>query len=314
MHDEFTRRAASPFQRHPSNPILTAADWPYPASAVFNAGVARVGADTVLLVRVEDPSGISHLTAARSTDGVGDWRVDVKPTLTVGAGAEAERWGVEDPRVTTVEGEHVVAYTGVSPSGPLVCLATTRDFRAFTRHGAVLPPENKDAALFPERIDGRWAMLHRPVANLGGPRADIWVSFSPDLRHWGDHRRVLPAGSGLAWDAAKVGIGPPPLRTDDGWLILYHGVRNTVSGPVYRLGLALLDLTDPTVVLARSREWVMAPQEPYERIGDVPNVVFPCGWLLDEDGETIRLYYGAADTVIGLATARLAALLRELVG
>ena len=199
-----------------------------------------------------------------------------------------------------------------SQGGPLICLASTKDFVAFERRGVLMPPEDKDAALFPCQFGRRWALLHRPVPNYTQMGAHIWLSFSPDLRHWGDMELLLPAERGGWWDAGKIGLGPPPLETDAGWLLCYHGVKPTAAGSIYRLGLALLDLEDPRKVLARSNEWVFGPLAPYEQAGDVPNVVFPCGWVLEHDRDTIRLYYGAADTCIGVATASVAELLDHL--
>jgi predicted GH43/DUF377 family glycosyl hydrolase len=147
---------------------------------------------------------------------------------------------------------------------------------------------------------------------MPGFGAHIWLSFSPDLHHWGDSRVLLAARHGGWWDANKVGLGPPPLLTNDGWLLCYHGVRVTASGSIYRLGLALLDRDDPTRVLARGNEWVFGPQEPYERSGDVPDAVFPCGWILRDDGDTLHVYYGAADSVVCVAEASLDKLLSHL--
>lgn len=299
------------FTRHPANPIVTTADLPYAANSVFNPGATIRDGETILLMRVEDRRGLSHLTVARSADGVTGWRIDAASTF-VGKPDEhpEEIWGIEDPRVTFLEEEQrwIVAYTAYSTAGPLVSLATTDDFETFERIGAVLPPENKDAALFPVRFDGRWVLIHRPVTGAFG--AHMWISFSPDLRHWGDHRILLKAREGGWWDARKIGLSPPPLKTDRGWLIMYHGVRTTASGSIYRLGLALHDLENPSRLLKRSSEWVFAPRESYERFGDVGDVVFPCGWTLVED--EIRVYYGAADTSIALATGRLSELLAWL--
>jgi predicted GH43/DUF377 family glycosyl hydrolase len=294
------------FRRHPANPVLTAADLPYAANSVFNAGATRINDEVLLLMRVEDRCGISHLTAARSRDGVGGWRVDSMPTLPASPETHPEEiWGIEDPRITYLAEQErwAVVYTAYSEGGPLVSLATTADFERFERHGPVMPPEDKDAALFPKRFGGRWAMIHRPVASGAGTSAHIWISFSPDTRHWGDHRILIPARRGGWWDANKVGLSPPPLETDEGWLILYHGVRMTASGCIYRLGLALLDLEDPCRVIARSGEWVFGPEMDYEVFGDVDKVVFPCGWLAD--GGEVRLYYGGADRCLALATAGL---------
>jgi len=298
------------FERHPGNPIISAHDLPYPAHAVFNAGAAKVGDEYLLLLRVEDKRGLSHLTVARSPDGVRTWKIDEKPSMMPCPDEHPEEvYGIEDPRITYLEerGVWAVAYTSFSEGGPLVSLALTEDFKEFDRHGPVLPPEDKDAALFPARIKGRWAMVHRPVTVYPGTGAHIWISFSPDLRHWGDHRILLPARRGAWWDANKVGLSPPPLRTDEGWLMLYHGVRTTASGVIYRLGLALLDLEDPLKVIARSDEWIFAPETHYELLGDVDKVVFPCGWI--REGDEILLYYGGADTCVGLATAKLSDLL-----
>jgi predicted GH43/DUF377 family glycosyl hydrolase len=301
------------FRRSDANPILTVADLPYQANSVFNPAAARVDGETVLLVRVEDMRGISQLHVARSADGITDWRFDPEPLLRADVDHDPEEtWGCEDPRVTWLpeREEWVIAYTAYSRRGPLVSLATSRDFRTVHRLGPAMPPEDKDAALFPQRFDGRWAMIHRPSPLRGG--AHMWISYSPDLRHWGDHQLLLEARAGAWWDANKIGLGPPPLQTTEGWLVLYHGVHATSDGPIYRAGLALLDLDDPTRVLRRTDEWVFGPSAPYEVTGDVGRVVFPCGWTLDEATDTLYLYYGAADTVIGVAAAQLADVLARV--
>lgn len=301
------------FTRHPGNPILTARDLPYPANTVFNAGATIINGETLLMMRVEDRRGQSHLTVARSKDGITDWVCDAQPTFTPDPDRYPEEiWGVEDPRITYLEEQdrYAIAYTAFSVGGPLVSLATTTDFKKFQRLGPVMPPEDKDAALFPVRFGGRWAMLHRPVPAASGTGAHIWLSWSPDLKHWGDHHILLRARRGGWWDANKIGLSPPPLRTDEGWLILYHGVRLNASGAIYRLGLALLDLEMPTKVIARSDEWVFEPERDYELFGDVDKVVFPCGWVA-LDGE-VRIYYGAADSRIALATAKITDLLEYM--
>lgn len=301
------------FTRHPANPIITPAHLPYVANSVFNPGAALCNGETILLLRVEDRRGLSHLTVARSEDGAAGWRIEADPSFVADPDAYPEEtWGVEDPRLTYIEEEQrwVVAYTAYSRGGPLVSLAATEDFKTFERLGAVMPPEDKDAALFPVRFGGRWALIHRPIASFGVFGAHIWISFSPDLRHWGDHQILLRAREGGWWDANKIGLSPQPLKTDRGWLILYHGVRATGVGSLYRLGLALLDLEEPRRVLKRSSEWVFSPTESYERFGDVADVVFPCGWTLVDD--EVRLYYGAADTSVGLATGQLSELLAWL--
>jgi predicted GH43/DUF377 family glycosyl hydrolase len=298
--------------RHPDNPILQPEDWPYPVNSVFNPGVIRLNdtGETLLLTRVEDRSGLSHLCAARSANGVTDWRVDSQPTLLPERDdRRGELWGIEDPRITWAPEleKYVVVYTAYSRGGPGVALALTTDFKQFEHLGMILPPEDKDAALFPRRFGGHWAIVHRPVPREGS--AHIWISFSPDLRHWGSHQILMYARKGGWWDARKIGLSPPPIETPEGWLILYHGVRYTASGCVYRVGLALLDLEDPTRVIYRSSEWIFGPLFLYERIGDVQEVVFPTGTILEDDKDTLRVYYGAADTCVGLATARVSELI-----
>jgi predicted GH43/DUF377 family glycosyl hydrolase len=298
------------FHRFAKNPILTAADWPYPINTVFNAGATLLAdGSTLLLCRVEDRRGHSHLCAARSPNGIDDWEIDPKPTLLPDPDDYPEElWGIEDPRITYVPElqKYAVVYTAYSRGGPCVSLALTEDFKHFERMGDIIPPEDKDAALLPRRIGQYWALLHRPVSTMG---AHIWISYSPDLRHWGSHRLILEARRGAWWDANKIGLSPPPIETPQGWLILYHGVRHTPAGALYRLGLALFDLQTPEQCLLRGDSWVFGPEDPYERYGDVDNVVFPCGYTIGTNGDTINLYYGGADTCIALASGSIRALL-----
>jgi predicted GH43/DUF377 family glycosyl hydrolase len=295
------------FRRHPANPILRAADWPYPVNAVFNPGAAVVDGETVLLARVETLTGISHLTVARSANGIDGWAVDSKPLLAPEDGVESEQWGFEDARAVWVEEleRWVITCTAYGPAGPAVYLATTRDFRTVERHGIVKQPEDKNAALLPERIDGNWILFHRPMTAFGGARGEIVLSRSADLNSWSAPEQVLQPRRGAWWDSLRIGLGPPPLRTERGWLVIYHGVKETVGGTIYRVGLALVDLNEPTRVLGRASEWVFGPQAPYERQGDVSNTVFPCGLVRVPESGEVRLYYGAADTSICVATARI---------
>jgi len=303
------------FHRHEKNPILTASDWPYPAHTVFNPGATKLAdGTTLLLCRVEDRRGHSHLCAARSANGLDGWVIDPSPTLLPNPGEYPEElWGIEDPRLTYVEElrKHAVAYTAFSRGGPGVALALTEDFRSFERYGLVMQPDDKDAALLPRRVNGNFALIHRPMQDSG---SHIWVSFSPDLRNWGTHKIMLPARRGGWWDANKVGLSPPLIETPEGWLMIYHGVRHTASGSLYRIGLALFDLETPDVCLTRGESWVFGPEAPYEREGDVPNAVFPCGLTIGEDKDTIFLYYGAADTSIAVATGSIRELLLWLAG
>lgn len=296
------------FTRCPANPLLTAADWPYQVTAVFNPAAAIVGGQTVLVCRVEDRHGVSHLTVARSDDGIRGWRIDDTPLI------RGDRmWGVENPRATWVNelGCWVIAYTVCGPQGPSVALASTRDFRQVDLIGTAVPPDDKDASLLSRHINGEFVLLHRPYSPKTR-RADIWLSHSIDLRSWTMPELVMAARAGPTWDSLRVGMGPPPIETPAGWLGIYHGVKQLVRGPVYRVGLVLLDRERPQRVLRRSSDWILAPTAPYERAGDAPNVVFPTGVTLDPETDTLRLYYGAADTVVAMASARLSDLIDYL--
>ena len=301
------------FSRHSDNPILTANDWPYAVNSVFNPGATLLpDGTTLLLCRVEDRRGLSHLTVARSVNGIDNWQIDSRPTFAADPiDFPEELWGVEDPRITYVEElkKYAIVYTAYTRDGPGVSLALTEDFSQFERLGVIMAPEDKDAALLPHRIDGQWALIHRPVS---APRAHMWISFSENLYHWGCHKLMLEARRGAWWDANKIGLSPPPILTAKGWLVIYHGVRQTAAGAIYRLGLALFDLMNPEVCLKRGDEWIFGPEETYERRGDVDNVVFPCGTTIAPDGDTVRLYYGAADTSIAMATGSIHALLLAL--
>jgi len=301
------------FQRHPANPpsfVIPVGLW---AHMVFNAGATRLpDGTTLLLCRVEDRRGHSHLCAARSDNGVDGWRIDPEPTLRPDPECHPEElWGIEDPRITYLDelGKYAVAYTAYSRGGPGVALALTEDFRSFERCGLVMQPDDKDAALLPRRINGQFALLHRPVTDRG---AHIWISFSPDLRNWGGHKLVLAARLGSWWDANRVGLSPPLIETPRGWLMLYHGVKRTGAGCLYRLGVALLDLETADHCRLRGDSWVFGPETAYEREGDVGYVTFPCGWTVGPDGDAINLYYGAADTCVALPTGRVSHLLNWL--
>lgn len=245
---------------------------------------------------------LSHLRLAWSDDGV-HFTVEPKPTL-MGYG-ELESFGIEDCRVTEMEGTYYLTYTAVSPSGIGVGLISTTDWQEFTRHGVIFPTNNKDCALFPERVGGQYVALHRPSnVYIGGHY--IWISFSPDLEHWGHHQCLAWSRPGL-WDSARIGAGAEPIKTERGWLAIYHGANEDHR---YCLGALLLDLSDPTKVLARSFEPIMEPLAPYEQTGFFGNVVFTNGHILD--GDTVTVYYGASDEVICGARFSIQAILDSL--
>lgn len=249
---------------------------------------------------------ISHLRVVRlSADGL---TVREVSKAAFGPGAETEEFGVEDPRITTIAGRHYFTYVAVSCHGPATALASTVDFREFTRHGIIFCPENKDVVLFPEPISGSYAALHRPVCGSPFTRPEMWVARSPDLIHWGGH---VPLDiSGGEWQSGRVGGGAPPIRVEGGWLELYHGNRQpTRPGEVgaYYGGAVLLDLEDPSKVLRRTAEPIFAPEAAFEKSGFVPNIVFPTGVV--QSGEDLLVYYGAADSSVAVVAFSLGELL-----
>lgn len=294
--------------RWKGNPVITVDDLPFRANTVFN-GTPIVTDDGVnLLLRIEGQHGYSFFALARSTDGL-DFTIDPEPVMLPareGAFAAYETKGIEDPRVTIVEGICYVVYTAVGPCGPRIALAKTDDYVNYERIALISEPGNKDGILFPRKIKGRYARLDRPIG-LG--RGSIWVSYSPDLINWGDSEVVITPRTGY-WDDYRIGASVAPIETDEGWLEIYHGVKMTSAGPIYRTGVVLLDLDVPSKVIKRGDSAILSPREEYERIGDVPNVCFACGAVIADDGE-MKIYYGAADTSICVATCTLEQLLTE---
>ena len=266
-------------------------------------------------------TSLSHLRVARSTDGI-HFEVDATPALA--PATTMESWGIEDARITLLAGTYWINYTAVSPYGIATALASTRDFRTFDRHGIIFPPQNRDVAIFPEPIEGRYAALHRPMPEGIGEPA-IWIASSSDMTSWGEHRVVARARDD-GWDSAKIGGGAVPFRVrvdgGDAWLAVYHGVERTAPEPdatpssaqqvplQYSLGALLLDARDPSRVIARSREPILEPEATYEREGFFGRVVFTCGLLTDDD--RVRIYYGAADEVTAVADLSLDAILSGL--
>ncbi len=277
-------------RRHPDNPILEPIpDHPWESRNVFNCGVINHGEEIVLVYRAQGESDdVSQLGLASSTDGL---RFNRLPDPVFVPETADEVQGVEDPRLTFLDGRVHMLYTAWSPGNIQVARASTTDFRTWERRGVVFPgPDNKDAALFPRRINGRYCAFHRIPPSM-------WIAWSDDLKTWGDYQRIIDPRPGR-YDDLKLGAGGPPIETERGWLVIYHGVDQDL---VYRLGVALLDLDDPSRVINRPVDPVLVPQEPWELLGDVPNVVFTCGTA--ELGADYLIYYGGADRVIGLATA-----------
>jgi len=234
-------------------------------------------------------SSLSHLRLARSTDGF-HFEIDKQPAIF--PTEDYEEYGIEDPRMTNIEGTVYINYTAVSRYGISVALASTTDFKTYTKHGIILPPENKNVVIFPEKINGQYVMLHRP-ATTGLGSQQIWMAYSSDMLHWGKHVPVMGKRPGM-WDSIRLGAGAIPIKTEYGWLEIYHGV-NELQG--YCLGAVLLDLNEPSKILARSNIPFLIPETEYERTGFFGNVVFTCGAVITEsqDKRIVRIYYGAAD-------------------
>lgn len=295
-------------QRWDGNPLITVEDIPFPCNAVFNAACAKHEGVYILLLRVENLTGRSVFALARSDDGF-HFEIENDPVMAParkGPFAKYERKGIEDPRITRIDGIYYIMYTAVSKYGPRLALAKTEDFKKIERIALISEPDNKDGVLFPEKIGGKYARLDRPMSGMLG---NIWISYSDDLITWGDSSVVMTIRD-EHWDSWRVGASCQPIRIDGGWLAIYHGVKMASGGPIYRLGAAMLDGKDPSNVLCRTAIPILSPREYYERVGDVNNVVFSCGAILEDDGEELKIYYGASDTSICVGTANVNSLMQ----
>jgi beta-1,4-mannooligosaccharide/beta-1,4-mannosyl-N-acetylglucosamine phosphorylase len=281
------------------------------SNSIFNSAVVPYGDGFAGVFRVDDTRRVMNLHAGRSADGVG-WAIDHDPIGFTPGDARVAEAAVPfehayDPRVTWLEDRYYVSWCN-GYHGPTIGLAWTDDFATFHQLENAFLPFNRNGVLFPRRIGGSYAILSRPSDNGHTPFGEIFYSESPDLVHWGRHRHVM-APRTLTWESTKIGAGPTPIETGEGWLLLYHGVLTSCNGFVYSMGAALLDLEEPWRVLARGSRYLLSPQVPYEQVGDVPNVVFPCAALVDVAADRLTVYYGGADTVVCLAHAHLSELL-----
>ena len=297
------------------NPIVTRDDVPR-ANSIFNSAVVPFENGFAGVFRVDDTRRVMNVHAARSDDGVA-WRIDRDPIAFQPADARVaetrERFEhAYDPRVTWLEDRFYLTWCN-GYHGPTIGVGYTHDFEIFHQIENAFLPFNRNGVLFPRHIGDRYAILSRPSDAGHTPFGDIFYSESPDLVHWGRHRHVL-APLPLSWQSTKIGAGPTPIETDEGWLLLYHGVLTSCNGFVYSMGAALLDLDEPWKVLARASDYLLAPHMPYEQVGDVPNVVFPCAALVDRDADRMTIYYGGADTVVCLAHGHLSELLEFVRG
>lgn len=248
-------------------------------------------------------TSISHFRIARSTNGI-DFKIDEKPAMF--PEKIYERFGIEDPRITEIDGKYYIGYNAVSDiTGITICLASTVDFITFKRHGIIFLPDNKDFALFPEKIGGKYHALNRPSSTEFGMK-DIWISQSDDLMSWGNHKILVTGGEGF-WDDGRIGCGAVPFKINEGWLEIYHAASKDGK---YCLGAILLDIDDPSKIISRNANPIIEPEEPYEKYGFMNNVIFTCGALC-ENG-IVKIYYGAADNYIAYAEIELKEILEKL--
>jgi beta-1,2-mannobiose phosphorylase / 1,2-beta-oligomannan phosphorylase len=290
-------------RRYPGNPILSKAQIPYAVETVHNAAVVKHDGQYVMLFRSHLRTGRSIIGLARSLDGF-HFTADPEPFLKPaqsGPFAEYEEFGVEDPRVTYLDGEYLITYSAYSRNGVRIALAKTGDFGGIERVSLITEADYRNVVIFPEKFGGLYARLDRPHSEIAP--WSIWISYSPDLRFWGESRLIMRPAQ-YHWDEMKIGPGAPPIRTAAGWLSIYHGVFPTMDGSVYRLGVALHDLLDPAKILGVSDSWILQPEDPWEVTGYVHNVVFSCGAVAEADG-TVKIYWGGADTVMCVGEADL---------
>ncbi|TWT47529.1 glycoside hydrolase family 130 protein [Botrimarina hoheduenensis] len=294
--------------RHPGNPILGRKPAPG-LQGVYNSAVAVYGNSYVGVFRTEDHTRFPHLHVGWSEDAL-DWQIDPEP-LVFGNHQHDPADYAYDPRVVKIDDWYYITWCG-GHNGPTISVARTKAFRHFERMENAFLPFNRNGVLFPRRIQGKYLLLSRPSDDGHTAFGDIYVSQSPDMVHWGRHRLVMRSGgeaTGQWWQRTKIGAGPIPIETPEGWLMLYHGVMDTCNGFVYSMGAALLDLDEPWRVLYRTNQHLLTPDADYEVSGHVPNVVFPCAALHDESNGRLAIYYGAADTCTCVAYAHLSELI-----
>jgi predicted GH43/DUF377 family glycosyl hydrolase len=289
--------------RYQNNPILTKDDVPYPVATVHNAGVIKHEGKYIMIFRSHKLNGRSILGKAESEDGY-HFKVYDKPFMipaNTGIFKEYEAFGLEDPRIVFMNGEYLITYSAYSRHGVRIGLAKTKDFKTVERFSLITESDYRNVVIFPEKFHGLYARLDRPHSDISP--WSIWISYSPDLKYWGESKLIMKPLQ-YHWDEMKIGPGAPPIKTSRGWISIYHGVFSTMDGSVYRLGVVLHDLKDPSKIIAVGDEWILQPEEIYEITGYVHNVVFTCG-AIPEDDESVKIYWGGADKVMCVGTARL---------
>lgn len=301
--------------RYKNNPILTKDDVPYQVATVHNAGMVKFNDKYLMLFRSHLHNGRSIIGIAESEDGY-NFKVSPEPFLTPSSTrgenkgretkpftpfGEYEEYGVEDVRISKIGDDYLLTYSAYSRHGVRIGLAKTKDFKTVEKISLITQSDLRNVVIFPEKINGMYVRLDRPHSEIS--KWSIWISYSPDLIHWGNSKVIIKPET-YHWDEMKIGPGATPIKTDKGWLNIYHGVFETMSGVVYRLGVALHDLNDPSIILGVSDEWILQPEEAYEITGYVPNVVFTCGAIPEADG-SVKIYWGGADSVMCVGSAKI---------
>ncbi len=302
----------APVWRFEKNPII-GRDGNKHSNSVFNSAVVPFGDGFAGVFRCDSRSVSMDIFSGRSRDGI-HWEIADDPIVFEGADGEIlNREYRYDPRVCYLEDRYYITWCN-GYHGPTIGVAYTFDFQKFVQLENAFLPYNRNGVLFPRKINGHYMLMSRPSDTGHTPFGDIFVSQSKDMEFWGRHRYMMGAVKGdvSAWQSTKIGPGPVPIETEEGWLLIYHGVLTTCNGYVYRMGCALLDLEEPWKVKKRSRDYILAPYEYYECVGDVPNVTFPCAALCDAPTGRIAIYYGCADTVTGLAFTTVDELIRHM--
>lgn len=294
------------FTRYDGNPVVKPSDVPS-ANSIHNSAIVRYGDGYAGVFRVDTTSFEYKLHTGRSSDGI-KWQIDPEPICIESGDPEVFVTDHSyDPRLVFLEDRFYLTWCNAGAQGAKIGMAWTTDFERFVQMEDPFPPSNRNAVLFPRKLGDAYAMLHRPSDRGHTPFGDVFYSSSPDLVHWGRHRHVFGPASG--WQSTKVGPGPSPLETEEGWLLIYHGVWTSCNGFLYYAGGALLDIEKPWKVIARTKKYLLGPTMPYERVGDVPNVVFPSAMVYLQEVGKVRIYYGCADTCVSMAEADLVELL-----
>ncbi|MCM4164543.1 MULTISPECIES: glycoside hydrolase family 130 protein [unclassified Arenibacter] len=296
--------------RYTENPVVKRDAIPS-SNSIFNSAVVRFQDGYAGVFRCDNKAVQMNIFAGFSKNGI-DWDINHEPIQFQAGNTEMIESDYKyDPRVVFIEDRYWITWCN-GYNGPTIGIGYTFDFKEFFQCENAFLPFNRNGVLFPEKIDGKYAMLSRPSDNGHTPFGDIYISYSPDMKYWGEHRCVMKVTPFVdsAWQCTKIGAGPIPILTDEGWLTFYHGVINTCNGFRYSMGAAILDKERPDKVLYRTKPYLLSPQTTYECMGDVPNVVFPCAALHSIEEDKVAIYYGAADTVTGLAFGRLSEIVR----